>query len=344
MRYPVKSMIAGLGLVWLLLIVGCQESFHIAVGPNEDVTMFSDFQVGDERTAIMSGFFTQQVPTPLRSEQPFQMERTDSLGFDLRKDWRNLVFLADMTSQSWAARTCRRLLGEDKVWEMIRQPASHHFVRNHWATGQTVLFMHAYSTEALRQHLAENRTNLMTQFNDLVIDGLQQTLYVNGEQKRMSEFAQNVFGYRLRIPKDFVVEQQSENRYLRVKQMMASGAMMYLFVYYQDQIDPELNPGLCVALRDTLAARYSFGDRINLERTTLTNGKFLGYDCLELYGHYQNLDPEMIMGGLFKLFAFHAEGRLYLIDLSVYNPAGRKLSQLRTLEAIARTFEIMAPE
>ena len=88
---PISSMVFALVLLCLLPGSGCQDSFHIAVGPNEDVTLFSDFQVGDERTAIMSAFFTRKVPTPLRAEQPFQVERTDSLGFDLRKDWRNLV-------------------------------------------------------------------------------------------------------------------------------------------------------------------------------------------------------------------------------------------------------------
>jgi len=94
--------------------------------------------------------------------------------------------------------------------------------------------------------------------------------------------------------------------------------------------------GVPAALRDTLASVYSSGDRIEPSRTTARRIEFLGRDAVEIYGLYQNMNPPM--GGPFKSICFLEGGRLFLIDMSVFNPPGDKLPQLRMLEAIARTF------
>ena len=99
-----------------------------------------------------------------------------------------------------------------------------------------------------------------------------------------------------------------------------------------------LEAPLCMAIRDTLAAAYLSGDRIDPSRTTVRPIRFQGRDALEIYGLYQNDDPPM--GGPFKMFCFHEGGRLYVVDIAVFNPPETKTPDLRVLEAIARTFEV----
>ena len=117
-------------------------------------------------------------------------------------------------------------------------------------------------------------------------------------------------------------------------------AALFLFVYYQDQKSPTIEPQLCMAIRDTLAAAYLSGDRIDPSRTRTEPIEFLGREAIEIYGLYQNYDPPM--GGPFKMYCFHAYGRLYVVDLAVFNPPESKTPDLRVLEAIARTFEVTA--
>lgn len=320
-----------------LLPLGCTGSFVTAVGPNQDVTFFSDFPVGDARRDLLRGLLSEKVDAPVRPESPFSVDRADSTGFRQRRDWRNLVFLADMTGRTWSARLCRRVLGEERICRLTQRPADYAFARNVWANGQTVLFVHAASAEALAELLGTGGAVLLERFDDRVIDGLKETLYVSGEQMALAEGICRRHGFRIRIPNGFHVEEQVSNRFVRMKSALASGAVMFFFIYYQEQLTDTLDPHFCMAMRDTIAAVYCGNDWIERSRTEVKQRRFLRRDALEIYGLYQNNDPPM--GGPFKLICFHEGGRLYLIDLAVFNPPAPKRPQLRILEAIARTFE-----
>ena len=325
-------------LVFLALVSlsGCTKSFQMARGSNADVSLFSDFQRGDGRAALVDKLLEGKIDAPVRPEAPFNVGHVDSTGFRTRQHWRNLVFLADMTRGGWSAQTSRRILGEAGTAALTAEPAAYRFASDIWADGQSVLFIHAVSEEALRDLLAREAEAIRTGFERRVVDGLKQTLYVSGEQTSLSDGILRRHGYRIRVPKDFFIEEQPDNRFVRLKQMMPSGAMLYLFVYYQEQQADTLNPYFAMAVRDTLASIYSQGDRIEYSRTKVTPCRFLGRDAYEIYGLYQNLNPPM--GGPFRLYCFHDNGRLYLIDLSVFNPPADKLPQLRILQAVAESF------
>ncbi|MCK4303191.1 MAG: DUF4837 family protein [Candidatus Eisenbacteria sp.] len=320
-----------------LLPLGCTRSFIVAVGPNQDVSIFSDFPVGDARLDLLRGILTRKVETPVRPESPFHVERADSNSFSSRRSWRNLAFLGDMTSHAWVARRCRQVVGEDRVRKLTASPAGYTFIRDAWADGQTILFVHAASRKALADLFEREGESLVQRFGSLVIEGLKETLFLSGEHTVLADGIYQRHGYRIRIPKDFLVEEQTENRFVRIKRVVPDEPVMFLFIYYQEHKAPSLNPNLCMAIRDTLAAVYFGHDRIEPSRTTVKHCRFLGRDAFEIYGLYQNLDPPM--GGPFKMFCFLEDGRLYLIDLAVFNPPGDKTPQMRILEAVARTFE-----
>ncbi len=324
------------------LPLACSSAFDFAVGPNGDATLFSDFPAGDARRDGLRGLLTTKIDTPVRPESPFKVDVTDSTQFRSRRLFRNLVILTDLSAERWGARTIQRLLGEEQSAQLASRSAAYRFLSDVWADGQTVLLVHARDGAALADLLAEHGATILDQFDDRIIGGLTKTLFETyGEQELLSRGIGRRHGYQLRIPEDFFVEEQPENRYVRIKKAMPNGAMLYLSIYYQDQIADTLSGGFCVALRDTLAAVYSGGDRVELSRTTQRPTTFAGREAIEIYGLYQNLSPPM--GGPFKLFGFHDGGRLYVIDLSVFNPPGNKLPQLRILEAVARTFTPVTP-
>ena len=333
-------------LLWLALsccvgYFGCTGSFVAAVGPNGDVSLFSDFQVGDARGDMLREFLTRLRPAPVRPEARFKVQRGDSTHFRRWRDWRNLTVLADMTSQRWGARLCRDVLSEARHAQLIDSAASYVFARDVWADGQTVLFVHARSAEALDALLEERGERLLAQFEDLVIEGVGTTLFLSGEQKALVRGISKRHGYSLRIPKDFVVEEQAANRFVRMKRILPGEPVLFLFAYYQEQRADTLDAQLCMAIRDTLASIYFGGDYIEHSRTEVKPVRFLDWPAIEIYGLYQNDDPPM--GGPFKMFCFHDGGRLYVIDLAVFNPPGSKGSQLRILEAMARTFRVAPP-
>jgi hypothetical protein len=326
-----------LGAVLPIIVqLACSESHIVAEGPNGEVTLFSDFPIGDTRRDLARGLLVSWQATPVRPERAFKLEVADSTGFRLRRNWRNLVFLADMRSRSWSAEQARKLMPETAYRHIASLPAGYALVPNAYADGQAILLLHATSTEALEALLREQGRDILDHFFDVIITGLSTTLYAAGEQTLMAQGIERRHGYRVRIPVGFFVEEQAENRFVRMKQVMPSGAVMYLFVYYQDQSGAVLSAPACMALRDTLASVYSSGDRIEPSRTTARRIEFLGRDAVEIYGLYQNMNPPM--GGPFKSICFLEGGRLFLIDMSVFNPPGDKLPQLRMLEAIARTF------
>lgn len=321
------------------MLGGCQDSFEIAVGPNQDVEIFSDLPPGDERVALVGELLERKVETPVRPESLFRVTLADPGSFRSMRDYRNLVVVGDLRGTGWAADLCREVIGSDGRESLVAAGTGYVFTRDVWARGQTLLFVHAPEVEALRRHLAERGAALLEQLGERVIEGLRETLYLpSGEQSAMAAGIAQRHGYTLRIPGDYLVDEDRESRFVRLKRIQPGEPVGFLFVYYEprrlDLDDPRL-PTLCIALRDTLARRYFGGDWVEPSRTTARATTFLGRPALELYGLYQNDAP---MGGPFRMYAFHEGERLYLIDLAVFNPPGRKLPFMRQLEAIARTF------
>jgi hypothetical protein len=310
----------------------------MAVGPNQDISLFSDFQVGDARSDLLRQLLEQPVATPVRPEVPFNVERGDSSRFRARRHWRNLVFLGDMRARGWCARLGERMLNPERLRQLKATPAGYVFGRDIWADGQTVLFVHAADADALGQLLRRDGEKMMGRFEELIIEGLAKTLFLSGEQVELEEAIRRRHGYRIRIPADFLVEEQAENRFVRMKRIVPGEPVMFFFIYYQPQATDTLNARHCMAIRDTLAAVYFGGDRIDRDHTEVHARSFLGREAIEIYGRYQNIRPPTAMGGPFKLFCFHEGGQLYLIDLAVFNPPGAKTPQMRILEAIASTF------
>ena len=344
-------LLAAPALVWFAGS-GCTGSFSAAVGPNQDLTLVTDFPVGDDRTALVRELFGHKIETPLRPEARFRVEPTDSSGFETRRDWRNFVILSDFAEPTWGTRTVRRIFGDERVDAILTgaghgagHEAGHEaglqagylLTQDVWADGQTVLFIHAPSKASVRALIEREGEAIVERYEDHVIDGLTKTMFLGGEQTAMVDGIERALGYRLRIPEDYVVEWQAENRFLRIKTMEANGAMLWLFVYFQEQTQESLDPNLAMGLRDKLTERYYGGDQIDASRSEVRRRTFAGHEALEVFGLYQNLEPPM--GGLFKLIAFHEGGRLYLIDMAVFNPPGDKIPLLRKLEAIARTLE-----
>jgi len=320
----------------LLLGSGCTSTFSAAVGPNQDLSLVSDFQERDDHTEALRHLFGKKVHTPLRDERRFKVERTDSTGFRHRKDWRNLIILTDFRDATWGSEAAKRALGVARHQEMGARAAAYAFGADVWADGQTVLFVHAAERDGLLSLLEQEGEALVARFENAVIEGLIKTMYLGGEQTAMVRGIEQRHGYTLRVPEGYTVEEQTENRFVRIKTMQPNGAMLWMFVYYQEKSDETLDPNLAMGIRDTVCEHYYGGDEIDPGRSTVRERTFLQYDALEIHGVYRNLDPPM--GGPFKLICFHAGDRLYLIDLAVFNPPGDKTPQLRTLEAIARTF------
>lgn len=337
MRIGLRQLgLVGGSALAMSLLASCSDSRVIAEGPNGEATLFCDFPAGDVRRDLARGMLVDWQETPVRPERAFKVEVADSTGFRVRRNWRNLVYLSDMRSHSWSAVQARKLLSDAAYRQLVSAPAGHAFAADAYADGQTILVLHGASAEAFEQWIDGQGQTVLDAFSGLVIAGLQKTLFASGEQKQMAAGIERRHGYRLRIPADFLVEEQAENRFVRIKQVMPSGAVMYLYVYYQEQAGESLSAPFCMALRDTLASIYSGGGRVEPERTKTRRMDFLGCDAVEVYGLYRHMDPPM--GGPFRAFCFRDGGRTYLIDMSVFNPPGEKLPQLRILEAIARTF------
>jgi hypothetical protein len=330
------ALLAVLVLVPVLLVGNCTKSFQAAVGPNQDVSLFADFPVGDARLDQVREFLARKRPTPVRPESPFRVQLADSLDFEHHRDWRNLAFVTDLTGERWSARRCRKILGATRTERMIRSGADYELLADVWADGQTVLVVHAADGQKLDRLMAEHGERILAEMNHAVVQGLQKTLYLSGEQTELEEGIRSRLGFTVRIPDGWFVEEQTENRFLRMKRIEPGEPAMFLFVYYQEQTADTLSPSLALAVRDTLAAIYSGGDRVDPSRTWAQPARFYDQPAIEINGLYQNDSPPM--GGPFRLFAFHAGRRLYLVDLSVFNPPGEKTPQLRILEAIARTF------
>ncbi|MCG8606832.1 DUF4837 family protein, partial [bacterium] len=113
----------------------------------------------------------------------------------------------------------------------------------------------------------------------------------------------------------------------------------WLFVHWVEGMDPgTIEPDWIVKTRNRMTRKFYEGDSINEDYTNSREVEFLGRRALMLEGLWENVPK--VVGGPFRNYTFYDEksDRVYMIDVAVFNPGGKKEPFLRQLDIMARTF------
>jgi Domain of unknown function (DUF4837) len=197
-----------------------------------------------------------------------------------------------------------------------------------WLTGdpQTIL-------ANVRDHADE----LIDAVERTTVEVIQRSIYLVGEQPNARRHLRDRFGWGVRLPSEWKVEDRSsgETKFVRV---WHDAPVEQMFVSWEDgRVERTVDEW--IERRHELVWYHYDRDQVVFDRTDGGEGATpFGFDGVSLHGLWEN--NVYVIGGPFEAWAFYCPGqdRTYLVDLSVYAPDRDKLPLQRVLRAVADTF------
>jgi hypothetical protein len=162
-------------------------------------------------------------------------------------------------------------------------------------------------------------------------------LYEQGEQRDLEQRFFDRYGWTLRVPEEYGVEQElPEAHFVWMRKRTPD---RWIFVWWGD-IGPEegVNAEWLRAKRDEIGARFYKGDRIAGEGMETSETVIDGKPGIKISGLWEN--PESVAGGPFRCYAIvdRTAGTVFVVDGAVYAPGIEKEPYLRQVDLIVQTF------
>jgi len=326
------------GLFLAVLAAGfclsCSGPVVTAVGNSNDMVVVGD--AGRPSTTLLVS--AMETPSEwLIGEPAFDTVVT---GADRVGDLRNirhvvLVGTWDSDVAHLARQAFPRLGREDPV--MLRT------TRDVWAKRQVVGVLLAETEKQLAAYIEERRSELASAFERASINRLADDLRETAEEAGMAGALQERFGWSIAPPTgyDFFTT-SSEEGFVFFRR---TGPDRSVFVYWTEGGDDLVTADFALTTREELAAKYYDGDETERRRPLLTETvDFLGFDAVRISGWWGN--KELVGGGPFRTYCFRVEpqGRVYLLDVSLFAPSYDKIPLMRNLDAVAHTFTPALPD
>lgn len=316
-----------------IVLEGCSKPVTLAVGPGGDITIITELdEDSPEVTALREGL--EQEIVIIRPEPAFNVELSDPDGFDIRRNWRNLIFLGSMDQGSWVRGKISELLGEEQSAQLSAGERSLFLIRDKWAIGQLVAVLATSDSRSLLRAIEDNAPALYDAFERAAVENTRRILLKKDVQRDTARYLMRKYGWSIMVPDQYEVTEDSENRIILFRTDEPSRMIL---VHWMDDFEGKLTAEGGIALRDRLGWTVYDEDYVEREMTEATESSFLGREAIRIVGVWQN--DKHTNGGPFRAYCFIEGDRLYLVDVLVYAPGLDKIPFLRELDAIAHTFE-----
>lgn len=318
-----------LALVMAAALGGCTGGKRIpAIGPGSEIVVLSSGRCRSLGTAVAE-ILSREIRV-VQFEPNFTTVDDDLSEFLFYKT-RKLLFVIGEPDDKELKKVLRRATGTRTrtafpgLW-VEKEPFS---------AGQ-VMFILTGPVDALTDELVRSQDELTSVVEDTAIRLLEQNIYRGGEEKGARESMLARWGWGVRLPPDWVIDDQYADR--QFVRLWHDAPVMQLFVSWEDG-KVERTPDEWLKRRDRLVHDYYQGDEVVRPWSVTSTGTTpFGPPGVHLKGLWEN--DKYVIGGPFRSWAFWCpeDDRTYLIDYSVYAPDRPKLPLLRVLEAVGRTF------
>jgi hypothetical protein len=313
----------------------------ISWGQDRVVYVFADdpvWKLGEEqiRETLERSIFTNM------NESYFEVRRADIKNIDQFFRFRNLIFFGDISSSLPVSEYVKKTLPDTKLAEINKNHVGLFKDENLWANDQQVVFItgddlhNVLSLEYLQKQqifqIFEQRLVERTAFKVFQMPVLS-TSYFDG------------FPFTLQVPIQYrVFKKDIPGHFLsfiyRNLHETDDTPDKYVAVYYEKMDRDLVDQNWLIKKRAELAWKYYDEDEFKKEDINITKTVFNNREAWEVYGRWQN--KKYKIGGAFKSFAFwdSSQKTAYIIDDTVFYPAGEKLTYLLELEAISKSIKI----
>jgi hypothetical protein len=313
-----------------LLAAGCGGPVVTAAGESDDLVIVRDDAA---RTAGHALVAVMESPVEwLLGEQAYRVTDIPPDKFKLYANRRHLL-LAGVWGQGGVADLVRRRVrGLDR-----ESPPSLVLVQDIWAKGQVVGVIMGRDDADLAQYIERAGPEILDRFEGAAVRRAARILRERGAETGMKAALEERFGWSLAPPQGYeLFATDSEEGFAFLRRTDPDRTVA---VYWQDGEPDFASAEFAIAKREELGQRYFDGDEIEWQRElAIETVEFAGRPAIRLAGWWAN--RALVGGGPFITYCFFepSQGRLYLVDASLFAPAMDKVPLMRNLDAIARTF------
>lgn len=313
----------------------------LAFGDDSDVYVFCSDKNWKMLELLIRGSIERKVKL-VYEETYFPLTRIDLKEVDKYLQYKNLLFIGDLKSNDDVTQYMTRSLTPAHI-ERVKQSGGDLFTaRNHNSRDQIVLYLLAQNKDKLSSTAVLQSDNI---FSLLLKRFGERQAYQAFRGKVIDAKFWEPYPFTMQIPETYrLYSNDKAGRFLsflyRARVPDREIPDKYISVYYEDMPENKVDADWLFKKRQELWQARFEGDTIKKENIRSEAFKFAGYQGFRISGPWEN--QKLIIGGAFQTMAFWHPGtkRAYLIDNSVFFPAGDKLAILLELHMISSTLKI----
>lgn len=205
-----------------------------------------------------------------------------------------------------------------------------------FSAGQ-IMFLLAGDPQEIVRNVRQRSEELIGIVEDATVTLILTTTFRAGEKPNAREAMTDRWGWGMRLPPGWVVEDRSSDQ-TRFVRIWHDAPATQIFVSWEDG-NVERTPAEWLARRHDLSWIHYDQDQVLWDMSSADSSTTPFSEAgVALTGVWKN--DKYVIGGPFEAWAFHCpeDDRTYLVDLSVYAPDRDKRPLQRLLRAVARTF------
>lgn len=275
------------------------------------------------------------------NEKYFELEYADIKEIGSLNKFKNLVFLGDLESNDKVSQYMQQSLAPEFIQRVEISGGDMFIAKNHWVRDQLVLYVLAKDSAKLME-IAGLQSNQM--FSLLLKRYTERLAYQAYLSKLIPSSFFEPYPYKIKVPDTFRLYSNDQvGNFLsflyRARMQNREIPDKYISVYYEDMDTDMVNQEWLIKKRQEIGNKYFEGDIIDEKDLRIEKYRFAGYDGWRIIGPWKNM--KHLIGGSFQAHGFWDEKnkRAYLVDNSVYFPAGNKLPTMLELFMISSSFE-----
>ncbi len=325
-----SALACGLIAVLVVALAGCGGPVVSAAGESDDLVIIRD--AGAARAARALRDALESPVAWLLDERAFQAAESSPDQFKRFTNRRHVV-LVGIWGEGGVERLVRRRVEglEPGVSPRLE------IVRDIWAKGQVVGVLMGRDETELIEHIEAAGDEILARFEGTAVERSAENLCERASRTGIEAALADRFGWSLCPPKGYdLFSMNVDEGFAFFRRTRPDRTVS---IYWQDGEAGFASAEFAIAKRGELGRRYFDGDEIEWRRELAVEAvEFAGRPAVRLSGWWGN--RQLVGGGPFRTYCFFepSQGRVYVIDVSLFAPGLDKVPLMRNLDAVAHTF------
>lgn len=284
-------------------------------------------------------YFTQSYDLLPQFEPVFDVRYLKPEGFTSLLTAARNVIIFDVVKNDKTTRLAVDLFGK----ENINLKENIIGKRNHFASGQQILYVYGSTHDALITYINENSHSLVAKVADNEIPKLKNTIYLGGEDKTLSAEVNEKLKIELKVPKGYQIA-KADNNLVWLRYDTEKYTTNLIIQRFENA---DNNNDFGVTSRNKFGQDYVSGNTPGSYMTTediidyfQTEKKVNGKDVIESRGLWKMTKD--FLGGPFLNYYVKDEvnNQTLVLDAFVMAPTGKKRQLMRQMEVLMNSIEI----